>query len=500
MTAPDLRRKVRRSLPWSVAAGALQLVLSLVSMVLLVRYLEPAEYGVWAMLGALPATINLVISFGYVEFLIRFVPGIDDPGEVGRVVWSVVFRRMLLSIVVSGLLLITFDLYAARFDLSSYWPHMVVIQVAGVFNLGTLYLTAGMNARFMQRDVVLRTFPAQVLQVLLTLTGILAHQTLLFFVVVAAAVSVLNFAAGSWSFRQRYPMPKMRSLVARLHEGDEQTRYRRLSYIDEWGVSFLSTDISRYLVSYFSNNVEVAIYAVATTIVARLQFFLPLMMLLPLASASFYSRFEQTGDPAELRRMFRFLYDVNNVVSLSLLVAFASGGEELLAVVFRSTYAAAFAPVLILLGFLVLNLMPLGMVVKAIKRPEILIYSKAAVLLNIALGVPLVIHYGATGMAVATAISVAAKNGIMFLFLRRIIGLRIPWRALLRSGAAALVAIAVGRGIAPWLPLAADLALALLVYLVGIRMLRPLDPADRTLLGEMLPGSAGRFLPWVLGR
>lgn len=496
MSETDLRSKVRRSIPWTVAMGALQVALSLVSMVLLVRYLEPKEYGVWALFGALPTMVNLVISFGYGEFLLRFVPSIDDATEVGRIVWSIALRRMLLALGASALLVAGFDVYADRFDLRPYHLHLMAIQGAVVFSVGTIYLTHAMNARFMQREIVLRTFPIQVLQVALIGLGVLLRRDLFYFVAVAVGIAAAGFAFSAWIFASRYPLRA--TGWARVSETPEQRRYRRLSYIDEWGINFLGTDIARYLVAYFSNNVEVAIYAVATTIVTRLQFFLPFTILRPLASATFYSHYEKSGDSGELQRMFRFLYDINNLVSFLFLAIFAASGRELLALVFRETYGEAFYPVLILLAFLALHLIPVGMVAKALKRPEILIYSKVAVILNVALGIPLVIHYGATGMALATMLSVTARNVIMLAFLRRAIDLRMPWRASLRAACAALIAALVVLQLAPVLPLAAELLLAALLYAAGIRILRPLDPADRRLLDEMLP--AGRsLLPWVLG-
>ncbi|MEB2345947.1 MAG: polysaccharide biosynthesis C-terminal domain-containing protein [Deltaproteobacteria bacterium] len=496
----ELRRNVRRALPWSFTAAALQILLSLVSMVLLVRYLDPKEYGIWALFGALPVTVNLVTSFGWVEFIIRFVPGLDDAGEVGRTVWPIVFRQMILAVAVSGLLVLGFDLYQARFGLEGYWLHLVVIQGAVIANRGTLYLTTAMNARFLQREVVLRTFPAQVLQLAVTALGIYWREDFLFFVILAACVAAGNLAAAAWVFGRQYPAPGLRKLAAGVDEDREQTSYRRLSFVNEWGVNFLSTDIARFIVSYFSDNVQVAIYAVATTIVSRLQFFLPIPMLKSVTGATFYTRYEQTGDPVELQRMFRFLYDTNSLVSLGLLVAFLTGGRELLAFVFHTTYGDAFTPVVILLAFLILHFMPLGMVVRALKRPESLIYSKVAVLLNVALGVPLVIHYGATGMAVATAVSVAFKNMVLLFFVRRLIAFRMPWRALSRGGLAAAAAVLVGRALDPWLPLLAEIALAGLVYVGAIRVLRPLEPADQVLLGEVAPGPIGRLVPWILGR
>jgi O-antigen/teichoic acid export membrane protein len=497
--AGALRQKVRRSLPWSVASGGLQIALSLVSMVLLVRYLDPREYGVWAMLAALSTMVNLFASFGFGEFILRFVPAIEPPSEVARTIWSIVVRRMAMAALVSVVLVASFGLYAARFELTDYRVHFEIYQLAVFFALGSLALQYAMNARFMQREVVLLAFPVQTILVGLTLLGIWWHETLLYFVVVTTAVTAANFVLSAYVVARRYP-PSWAALFGPVPQTAAQVRYRRLSYLDEFGVNFLSTDIARYLISYFSNNVEVAIYSVATTIVARLQFFLPGSMLKSLTDATFYSRYEQTRDPADLARMFRLLYGVNTVASFLFVAAFLPFGRELLELVFREAYGAAYAPVLILLLFLVLHFMPVGLVVKALQRPEVLIYSKAAVLLNVGLGIPLASRHGATGMVIATALSVALKNAIMLVFVRREMTLPLPWRATLRSALAAVIAAGVALATKPWLPLPVGLALACGAYAVAVRLLKPLDASDRALLVGMLPSSARPLLPWMLGR
>jgi O-antigen/teichoic acid export membrane protein len=222
-------------------------------------------------------------------------------------------------------------------------------------------------------------------------------------------------------------------------------------------------------------------------------------MLKPLADATFYTRYEQTRDPAELERMFRLLYGANTVASFGFVAVFLPFGRELLALVFRDAYAAAYVPVLILLLFLVLHFMPVGMVVKALRRPEVLIYSKAAVVLNVALGIPLAARYGATGMVVATAVSVAAKNAIMVGFVRREMPLPLPWRATLRSALAAVAAGALGAALRPHLPLPVGLVLSCAAYAAAVRLLQPLDAEERGRLAVLLPARSRPLLRRVLG-
>jgi O-antigen/teichoic acid export membrane protein len=48
---------------------------------------------------------------------------------------------------------------------------------------------------------------------------------------------------------------------------------------------------------------------------------------------------------------------------------------------------------------------PYGLVAQTLRRPQLLIYSKVGVVVNLGLGLPLSYQFGASGMAIAAALS-----------------------------------------------------------------------------------------------
>jgi O-antigen/teichoic acid export membrane protein len=496
----DLREKVQRALPYSLGIAVLQIGLSLVSILLLVRYLDPREYGVWALLLAAPGIVQLWISFGNHYYISRFIPGRPDLPGVAAEVWSIVIRRLLLAGAVSLALVLSFPLYSARFDLIGYFDHLVVYQAALILNIGNIYLDLALRARFLQKHILAISLAVQCLIVTATVVGIERGEDLLYFVQVVSAAAVVNFASFATAFGATHGPPRIATLLRPPARTAEARSYTRATYLADFGVAFLHTDIDRYLIGFFSSNVHVALYAVAATIYTRLQQLLPRALFRSLLDATFFSRFEQTRDPRELNRMFRFIFKTSALPTFYFLSIFVPLGHEILGFLFRDAYAAAYGAVVIFLACMTFTAMPVDMTLMALKESKILVYAQAPLVLNFALGIPLVIYFGATGMAFATATSVVLKNTIMYIYARRRFTLQIPWGACFRCAAAATVAGLAALSSARMAGLLPAIAAGTVVYALFVRMLKPLDEEERGLLSKMIPDRLGFAIPLLLGR
>lgn len=493
----SLRAKVQSALPYSLGIALLQIALSLIGMVLLVRYLAPHEYGVWALFVSLSGLLNLWISFGYTHYIARFLPAREDRREVADIVWSILARRLLFSAAACALLVATFDLYAVRFELEGYWLHLAIYQVAVVASIGSLYLDLALRARFMQRQILFIQLANQGVVVSATLVGIALGQPFLYFVLVytGAALFYLALFAGIFGASHGWP----RAGGGGVPRVDSEVDYRRACYAQDYGIALLNADTYRYMVGYFASSVHVAIYAVAATIYSRFQQFLPMALFRSLLDATFFSRFEQTGDTRELNRMFRFLFTMNAITILGFAAFFVPLGHELLVAIFRDTYGEAYAAVLVFLAAMPFAAMPVDMVLKALLQARVLVYAQAPAFLSLTLGIPLVIHYGAAGMAFAAVLGAVLKNSIMFFFARRKMDLRLPAvalaKCLIAAGATAGLLAAIGEG----LPLLVRLVLAPLVYALAVRLVQPLSADERGLLASMLPARLVGLVPVFVG-
>jgi len=493
------------AVPWLIASVVSRMLISLLGIILLVRYLAPADYGIWVLLLAMTGLVKLVVSLGYDHFFARFVPGLRERSDVSMMVWPIFVRLVLRAIIVCGFVVAAFPLYSPRFGLEGSFELVLVYQAAIVSAIGSVFIVLAFSARFLQREVLILTVPHRVLMVAVIVLGIWLELDLLYFVAVSSVLGALNLVVCVAFFRAEFRLPPLRDWFRPRPQSDEERRFRRASYLSEYGVTFLNTEVDRYLIAVLSNRVDVAIYALATNVVERLRLVLPTQLFRPLMEATFYRRFEETGDRSEIDRMFQLLLTLTSVGSFAFVAVFVPVGREVLGVLFREEYAASYWIVVVYLVTMFSHQMPVGLVVKALKRADILVYGQIAVLVNLGLGIYLVTTYGAIGMAIATAISVTLKNGIMYAWVKRLMTIRLPWMGISKCAFAAstvaglLMLVKSAVPMPEWLIVLTLSPLALLLYGLALRLLAPLDASQRGILIAAMPPRIQRPLTLLIG-
>ncbi len=486
----SIKSKARNALPYSVAISVVNILVALFGIVLLVRHLEAKEYGIYALLNALPALFNMLLALGYDQYLARYVPSMTSGDTVRNTVWNIIFRRSVLVISFSILMTVGFSGYAQYFGLDGYFQHLSTYLVIVVFYIAHDLLKKSLLARFSQKTVLFNNIIHELGRITVIVYGVSIDAQLLFFIQGLVVVQTLSFSVLGIVFLRQYGVPPIMKILRPIKETKEEKDYRWGSYIDKLGGSFLGTDIDRYVLAYFSTNIQVAVYAIATRILSKVMDIYPNRMFLYLIQPVVYSRYDENKDDSQLNEAFRFLCSANNIIGFLLVAVFAPLGEELLLLVFDQEYVLqAYWPLLIFLGFLMLENMPLTIVAKAIQKPKILIISKAAFIFNIAVGIPLAYYYGAAGMAVATATSGTIRNGIIYILVNRHITLRMPWLAILKSilnAALTILAIVLLSQVIVGLVLF-KAVFGVLIYLLLLKYNSVFTPSEAKLLISLTP-------------
>ncbi len=99
---PNLTQRVASAAAWNTLLFPVQFVVGLLASVLLLNYLQPAEYGVLALLTGLSATIGLYADLGIERSLPRFIPEVEQrEGRAGvaRFLRRVIGLKLVLVII-----------------------------------------------------------------------------------------------------------------------------------------------------------------------------------------------------------------------------------------------------------------------------------------------------------------------------------------------------------------------------------------------------------------
>jgi O-antigen/teichoic acid export membrane protein len=295
-------------------------------------------------------------------------------------------------------------------------------------------VTLAFSARYLQKIELFLNILEELIKLILILTAIQFHMNLLFFVAAFVIAHTVRFIVGIAVFAFKFSKPSFSKLFKGNAERRDEKAYRRISYLNDIGTSFLSTNIDRYILALFSTSTQVAIYAIATGILSRLLHFMPRKLLGTIAEPAFYSRYDQSSSSSDLNKMFQMIFNANNILVFLHLSLFFPLGHDLLRLVFKQDYVAhAYWPIIAFLVFLLIYSNPIGMVAKSLKKPEILLLSKISIVVNLATGIPLAYAYGALGMALSTVFSVCVKNIIIFFLTRKYVHISIPWRSVGRG-------------------------------------------------------------------
>ncbi len=411
----------------------LRFVLSLFGMVLLVRYLESSEYGALVLFMGLPGLINLIFSFGHDHFIRRFVPSTEDTREVNKIFFTILIRKLSVTIIVSSVLLLCFRSYSEKFGISEYFSSFMVYQLAIVSNVGSKYFKTVFNALFLQKYELISDALFQVFKITAINVGILLGWDFHLFVISFTLIRLLRTATEVILFSRRCGLMRVDKSMFRFAEEPEQKKYRRTSYFLSFGTTFLNTNIDHFILSFSSNNVQVAIYAIANSLLKKIESFIPAKMLSPLIEPAFYSRYDHTKSQNDLDRMFQFICITGSLISFLMIALLVPLGKDILSFLFNREYVAeAYWPMIMFTVYILVSSIPLGLPAKAIMKPEIILAAQISGALNIILGFLLAARYGAIGMAVATNVSILLRQTILFLSLRKHITISMPWNQLLR--------------------------------------------------------------------
>ena len=485
-----LKSDTRTAIPFSIGISVFNTLVALLGMVFLVRYLDGDQYGVLAIITGLPLLFNLFISFGYDAYIIRYVPNIRDRHLIGEIIWKIIAQRTALAIIISLLLIAAFDLYAQSFGLVEYYYAFVIYQLGVVCHIAYTNIVTSLNARFLQKYVLLLSVIQQSIRIGTILIGVYLQKEFDFFIIGFTVAIASSTVASFLIFAARFKIPSIKGLFKIRKEDIEEKSYRRISYINSMGTSFLGTDIDRYILGYFSTNLQVAIYAIATRVLKQLMFFYPHQMFKSVLEPAFYNKYDGSKNKTDLNSMFQFLFNANCIVGFFFIAIFYPLGNILLEFVFDQEYVLdAYWPLLIFLFFIVFYAIPLGLVAKAIKKPQILLYSKLSLILNLGAGIPLAYYYGALGMTIATSLSVVLKNVIIFVMSSKYVLIRIPWIATVRSGmnaTAVLLVLYLLNNLIPGM-VVLKIAVGTLVYLVMTKVNPVFNKEQKKLFVSLVP-------------
>ncbi len=486
---PNRAQRIGGGLLWSQIARVLDVALSFVIALVIVRALGPEEYAVytvaWVVIG-----IGLVISsLGYGEALTRYVPAYQQtsPERALALTRRLGLERVTLATLV-GLMI-----WVLSASLSDWLHTSAIVHLGGwlaalIIAQATLEpLVAYLTAILRLEDYAKVRFLAQGLY-LVCLLGLFLVRGV--HVWIPLCVSLLTLLLSIALYLSR--MPRLLTVAAAQIDLQAPRRFGFYVWLTNLATFGLASQIDVLLIAaLLTDHTQLSFYNLAVLLLARLYAVMTgwTAVLIPVAAEA-YARNGKLG----LEHTFDAYMKLNLAILLPTLVLVAVFANPIVVLLFGEN----FAPTSTLLFALTLFNLGSTLVGANICHPLLYVADQQRTLfglrlgagfLNIVLDLVLIPIWGALGAVVATGTSNLLTHLIELVLLRRQVTRHYPistaFKLLVACALAIIPAIVLGK--ASWLALMLGSTLFTVIFVGVIRYARLLSSNDYALLTQALP-------------
>lgn len=482
-------RRIGGGLVWGQVGRVLDIGLSLVFSVLVVRALGPQDFGVYSIAWSIIGTASLLASLGFGESLARFLPEIYHKNKLRA---AALVRRLLVERTLVSLL-VALAIWLGSKPLSAWTrtPQLqpviglvaALILIYGIWDL----LSAYYNAALRIRDHVLIRLAGQIISLALALALFVGYGISVW-VPLASLLASYLLSSLLFLFNSRHvfllPVPSLDLTSVRRFGG-----YVWLTNLATFG---LASQVDVLLIAVLlANKDQVGFYTVSVLVATRLYSILTgwSIVLLP-ASAEAYARDATAG----LARSFNTFMKINLMSLVPPFIFLAVWNQPVITGVFHSAFAPA-APLLFIFSLFNLASALAGVNVChpllyiADRQRSLLGLRIGAGLLNILLNLWLIPWIGAAGAVISTGVSNLATHLVELVLLRRYAQVSYPVALAVKLLFAGVLA-ALPRLFLPasgWTSLITGGILFGIIFIIAVYLLRPFSQSDYNTLSTAAP-------------
>ncbi|WP_085317130.1 lipopolysaccharide biosynthesis protein [Derxia lacustris] len=494
-------QRVKRSLLHFAIGKSATAVLGAALLLVLVRALDRADYGVYVALLAAFEMIVMASNTGVLPALMRYTPELRSRNQ-GRALRAALHGFTVWRLVTLGIAAGLVALFPQPLS-----ELMGVSGQAGVVALYAVVILAEGFARY--TDIIFESLLMQgatQISVLLR-TGIrLGGVALLWHaaadkVALADWVRVEMLASAAGALAAATLIARHLNTLARTEPGTEVApargrvmRYSLPFWLAQTIYQFQSPDIVKLLLARLAGAVETGAFGFATAIGGIVQRYLPMVLLIGMLRPIFVAQRTRHDDPARLVQLANLLFKLNVFVIAPATTFFAIGGNTVASALSGGNFPEA-GPYLVAFGFLLvgqtLNLV-LGLLALAAENSRAVMIGTFWGLAGIVAGVlgfqaggPLALCAGLVASELLRGFGcsrVLRGNGYVF---------TVDWLGHAKLWGMAAISALCALPLVEALPgkpgVLAGLALAAVVYLAGTRMARPFSTFERDTINRALP-------------
>lgn len=406
LSSVELRRVAANGV-WVLVEKGVRLVTLLLSSILMARYLQPTQYGLFSYGTAYVSLFAAVASLGLREVVIRDwimaqslpVPTSSEPGALPAVIINTAIVLRALSGVMVAIAAVLTAWLLVRDPMAR-----VLVGIISITTLGRLseVFEYPFEAAIQTQHVNILKALVSLLSLGLTAAAVYLNASVYVFGAIVACGSLVQLAVlGGYFLRQKYPLRPLQLF--------SYTQAKR-TLKDSWPLMFSALAVLVYMrsdqlmIKSMVGDYELGIYSAAANLVEAIYVF-PVALLssiLPKLIAA------KADSEERFYKSLQSLYDVMALVSYGMIGLSVLVSSTAIVVVYGSQYAESGS----LFRLLALTILPVNLGVArsafftANNYPALkLQIVVSSCMINIGLNLVLIPHWGSSGAAAATLVS-----------------------------------------------------------------------------------------------
>lgn len=493
--ASGLYLPVRQSSVWVIARLGVSMTIGVVVTTFIIRSLSVTEFGIYTVLYSLLGYVSVACSFGIPDVFRRFIPEALQKKEYSllkRLILRGLILRILLSALTVGVILALHGPIGRLLKLDNFLDYYTIFAFGTVFCLESTLLTNALHSLFLHKYSVIAG----------TLYTIFRGACVFLLLKMGWGMKgVLWAEVASWGMSTGLQWLFYHLKFVRLHRTTEKkalplrryARYAAYSSLNEVGSSILGVSTDFFIITAFLGPGAVALYAFAERVIRMFVNCLPHVVLIDVIRPTFFTKYAESGKREHLADMFNLLLKIGAFSVFPLAVGMFVLGDKMIAIIFKPDYLPCQPILWVLLISLVINVFatPSGLVLLALERVEIGLYSKVFAIYNVVAEILVIQRFGVLGVVVVTCSAVLMKNLFSFYFMKKYSGVQIQWRSLFLLAGNACVMAAVIWPLRPFITGPVSLAMTAVfgagVYLVCAWLNKAFNGQERIWLNKILP-------------
>ncbi len=397
-------------------------LISLAAIIVLVRSLSQADYGIYNLLYSSIVMLTIFTSFGISNVLQRFIPEYCCKGEYKRankLLKNTSLIRFFTTLILLTIVVLLWDRISPSFGLENYkylfLQFIFIIIIEQQCSLFELTLIGNFFHSY-TLVVILIFSTVKLVGYVIVLFSNYGLETVIF--IDSFAYGIL-FSSLLFVYKKKFPDGRNDDCDYSKKEIKRIVRYGAFYNFNDVGTKVLGVDIDNYLIAFFLDPAAVGIYSFYTRISKMINRFLPITFFQNVFRPIFFG-LGHSSENKDKALGFSLLMKIQYFIALPVFFVVMTIAPEMIELLFGDKYNNSIDVFIAIFAFTIIGGFtgPVSIVAQLEEKAGIIFFSKIFMIYNLIAAILLTPYFGVVGVAIATGTAKIFKDLFIWFFVR----------------------------------------------------------------------------------